>query len=72
MFDYTVRHIAPKSVEFYVRTVQGHRIVRVFLDLPTPRIMAFNESSSERHPGVLWIKEIDILVRQAKEICGME
>ena len=72
MFDYTVRHIAPKSVEFCVRTVQGHRIVRVFLDLPTPRIMAFNESSSERHPAVLWITEIDTLVRQAKEICGME
>ena len=71
MFHYTIRYIGPKSVEFYVRTVQGHRIVRIFLDLPTPRIVAFNESSSERQPAVLWLTEIDTLVRQAKEICGM-
>lgn len=72
MFEYSIRHVSPRLVEFYVRTVQGHRIIRVFLDLPTPRIVAFNESSSERHPAVLWITEIDTLVRQAKEICGME
>ena len=72
MYDYEARQFAPKAVEFFVRTIQGHRVVRIYLDLPTPRIIAFNESSSDRDPAVLWLTEIHLLLARAKEICDMD
>lgn len=72
MYDYTFHRIGPKAVEFYVETLQGHRVVRVFLDLPTPRLIAFNYNSTERLPAHLWLDEIETLLKKAKEVLGMK
>ena len=72
MYDYEARQFAPKAVEFICRTVRGHRVVRIYLDLPTERIIAFNESSDDREPALLWRSEIDMLIKKAKEICDMD
>lgn len=68
MYDYIHKLVAPQVVEFQVRTLQGHRVVRVYLDLPTPRIMAFNESATHRSPAMLWLTEIEELIQTAKGI----
>ena len=73
MYEYKEKHVAPRTVDFITRTAQGRRVVRVYLDLPTPRLTAFNElSSSERHPALLWLTEILTLVERAKEICNLK
>ncbi len=66
MYDYIERHIASNIVEFYVRTAQGHRVVRVDLSNPSnPRITAFNETISSRTPALLYMTEIQNLIDRA-------
>ena len=69
MYEYTVRLRSPHTVEFLARTVSGHRIVMIYLDLPTPRFKAWNETRSEQLPALLWKDELDCLIRRAKEVC---
>jgi hypothetical protein len=69
LYKYIERHVAPRTVEFYCRTPQGHRVVRVYLDTPTPRIVAFNESSLNRTPAAMWLSEVALLIARAKRIC---
>lgn len=56
-------------MEFCARTVRGHRIVMVYLDLPTPRFKAWNETRSEQLPALVWEDEMAFLIRKAKEEC---
>lgn len=72
MYDYIERHIAPNTVEFYCRTPQGHRVVKILLDSPTPRIVAFNENSMTRTPAAMWLTEVHSLIERAKEVCKNE
>jgi len=41
----------------------------IYLDLPTPRFKAWNETRSEQLPALLWEDELDYLIRWAKEVC---
>lgn len=73
MFSYTSHLFAPGSVEFRSPTTsKGYRVVRVFLNHPNPRIMAFNESQAgaKREPALLWYEEIENLVADARRICN--
>lgn len=65
MYNYIERIIAPSVVEFYAPTPQGHRIVRIYLDVIDPRFVAFNESSSTRSPATLFLKETLALIERA-------
>ncbi len=67
-YEYIERVIAPSVVEFYVPTGQGHRIVRIYLDLYNPRFEAFNESSSKRTPATLFLQEVLTLIERARQI----
>lgn len=69
MYDYKVRTPAPRIVEFFCRTHQGHRVVRIYLfDPKNPRVMAFNESSCERSPAMLFMSELETLLQRAQNI----
>lgn len=67
-YDYIHRIVAPSIVEFYTRTSQGHRVVRIYLDSLNPRITAYNESSATRSPATLYRQEIDELIERARKI----
>lgn len=67
---YTSKHLAPKTVEFQCETISGFKVIRIMLDFPSPRIYAFNESSAERSPTVLWVAEIIELTEVAKRMCN--
>lgn len=41
----------------------------VYLDLPTPRFKAWNETRSEQLPALVWEDEMAFLIRKAKEEC---
>lgn len=71
-YEYIIRHPAPRIVEFYCKVGQYHRVIRVMLDLPTPRILAYNESSVDRSPAQLWLPEIIECIETAKEICDAD
>jgi len=72
VYNYSSKLIAPRTVQFQTRTAQGHRIVTVYLDSPTPRFVAFNERSAVRTPATLWLDEIERLITCAKEICKIK
>ncbi len=67
-YEYIERVIAPSVVEFYVRNNQGHRVVRIYLDLHSPRFEAFNESSSKRSPAILFLQELLLLIERSRQI----
>lgn len=68
-YDYIERIRAPSIAEFYVRTPQGHRIVRIYLDSHNPRIEAFNEANNQRTPAVMYLQEIHELIERARILC---
>jgi len=72
MYQYISRIVAPSVVEFYTPTPQGHRVVRIYLDVLNPRISAFNETSSTRSPATLFRQEIDELIDRARLIVNPE
>lgn len=68
-YDYIERKVAPKVVEFYVSTPQGHRVVRIYLDVDSnPRFTAFNETNRSRTPATLFLKEITALIKRATNV----
>lgn len=69
-YEYIERIMAPNIVEFYVRTPQGHRVVRIYLDSHSPRIEAFNESNRTRSAATMYLKEIEELIERAKVLCS--
>lgn len=71
MYKYIERIVAPKVCEFYALTPQGHRIVRIYLDGHSPRIVAFNETSDERSPATLFLKEIHELIARSKVLLNI-
>ena len=71
-YEYIERHVAPNTVEFYVRTSQGHRVVRIILDGKDPRVQAFNESSGKRSPALLFMSELERLIKRAKILTGVK
>ncbi len=71
MLEYEAIHTGPKTVEFHMRTLQGRRIFQIYLDLPTPRFRVFLENSNEQIPAMVWTTELDALILQAEEICGI-
>lgn len=72
MYEYTERLMAPNIVEFYCLNPQGHRIVRIYLDGHTPRIVAFNESSSKRTYATLFLVEVLVLISRARILVGLD
>jgi len=69
MYDYQSRMIAPRAIEYSVRTQQGTRIVRIYLHTPDYRIEAFHEANGTRSPATLWGEEIERLVTSARSLC---
>ena len=69
-YKYIEQLTAPNTVEFYVSTPQGHRVVRITLDNVDPRIMAFNETDSQRFPALLFLSELVDLIERSKILTG--
>jgi len=67
-YEYIHRIVAPRTVEFFAPTPQGHRIVRVYLDSHNPRITAFNETNYTRTPATLFLQEVLDLIEHANKI----
>lgn len=70
-YTYIERLTAPNTVEFYVATPQGHRVVRISSVNNDPRITAFNESNRTRTPAVLFMSELVDLIERAKKLTGV-
>lgn len=69
-YDYIERHVAQNTVEFYVRTPQGHRVVRIILHGKDPRVQAFNESNGKRTPALMFMSELERLIERTKILTG--
>lgn len=72
-YSYIAHNVAPNTIEFYCRTPQGHRVVRIYLGTPSnPRVVAFNEINFKRSPAELFMSELSDLLSQAKVILGVK
>lgn len=67
-YEYIESVKAPSVVEFFCRTPQGHRVVRIYLDSDNPRFEAFNETDCKRSPAVLYWQEVNALIERARQL----
>lgn len=71
-FQYIERLISKNVVEFYAKTLSGHRVIRIYLNHPTPRVLAITERAAKREPALIYLDELRDLLKRAREICFSE